>query len=92
MEPIFALTIVFGSLLLFMKMMFDYRRSKLLSGTSEGTSLGASELKRLIREAVEEGVRPVVDRLDTLEGRLDTREILMLDEPLAETPADESDG
>ncbi len=76
--------IVAGALIV--KWSLDYSRWKKQydRGDSPGNSLGTSEFKALIREAVEEANEPLLDRLETLEARLDTvpRQAPLLDEPL----------
>ncbi len=72
--PIIVLAIIFGSMLLSLKFVLDYRRerdSALGPGTrrNEG-SLGAGELKRLVRDAVEESIDPLVRRIEDLERTL----------------------
>ena len=83
--------IVAGALIV--KWSLDYSRWKKQydRGDAPGNSLGTSELKALIREAVEEANEPLLDRFETLEARLDTvveprltaaRQAPLLDEPL----------
>ena len=75
MEAIFIPMIVFGFTALIVKMGLDYSKWKKIhqSGGREmlresgDNSLGVSELKSLIREAVEEANRPLARRLDRLE-------------------------
>lgn len=66
------LLIVFGSIVFSLKMILDYRRDRITAIGSrpnrEEGSLGASELKRLIREAVDDSVRPLTERVRELES------------------------
>ena len=98
MEPIFALTIIFGSIIVLTKMVLDHRRGQALHGSSTEASLGTGELKRLIREAVEEGVLPLSERLERLEdesssepGRLAGRDTALLEESTAATAEERPD-
>lgn len=72
--PIIVLAIIFGSMLLSLKFVLDYRRERDSAlGTGRGRdegSLGTGELKRLVRDAVEESIDPLVRRIDALERTL----------------------
>ncbi|WP_457652081.1 hypothetical protein [Rhodocaloribacter sp.] len=64
--PLFAFSFVY----LTIKMILDYKKSKLNRLSGEGDrSLEMSELKALIREAVEEAQEPLFARLEALEER-----------------------
>jgi hypothetical protein len=79
MEPVFVLIVIFSSALLALKLSLDHKRQKMISGSStEGNSLGTGELKRLIREAVDESVFPLLERVEKAETRLDESEQLRL--------------
>lgn len=74
MEDVLIPVVVFSSLLLFLKMMLDYGRFKHQhrAGTrsvSEGASnsLRVSELEALVRDAVDDAVRPLERRIRRLE-------------------------
>ncbi|MDE2997012.1 MAG: hypothetical protein OXT73_09810 [Bacteroidota bacterium] len=66
--------LAFGSSLLFIKMILDYNRDKMLAqGNSraqlnEGETLRVSELREMIQEAVTDAVAPLEARMDELEG------------------------
>ncbi len=68
----------FALVALIVKWSLDYKRSKLEHGSglrsAEDQSLHASELKALIREAVEEAQAPLAARLEAVEARLDVSE------------------
>lgn len=55
-----------------MKTIFDYKKAKGRAEVSEGEASGvtAGELRRLLREAVEEANAPLLDRIDELEARM----------------------
>ncbi len=64
--PLFAFSFVY----LTIKMILDYKKSKLNQSSGAGDrSLEMSELKALIREAVEEAQEPLFARLEALEER-----------------------
>jgi len=81
MEAIIIPMIVFGFTALIVKMGLDYSKWKKIhqSGGREmlresgDNSLGVSELKSLIREAVVEANQPLAKRLDHLEKRMEGR-------------------
>jgi len=80
MMPVLVVALVFGSVVLVVKMVLDYNRQKLLSGSgTEDNSLGTGELKRIIREAVDESLYPIVSRLEATENRLDEADQLLLE-------------
>lgn len=59
----------------------DYKRSKFLTqGDSQGGTLRTSELEALIQRAVEEAVKPILDRFEETERRLQDHDVLLLDE------------
>lgn len=68
--PILGTLIVFGSITLMVKWTFDYFRDKNKIPVNE-RSLPVSELQLIIEQAVEEGTRPLRERVDYLERRLD---------------------
>ena len=73
-EEIVMLVIFFSSILMLVWMILNYRKWKLTHapkrGKSEDNSLGLSELKELMREAVEEGTEPLLERIEALEEEL----------------------
>lgn len=81
MTPVFIVAIVFGFVSLIVKMNLDFQREKMgrLPGAEAG--LRTSELKALIREAVEEANRPLLDRLDDLEAQLESDRQLIASTP-----------
>ena len=84
----FLIPIVFFTIIaLIVKWSLDYSKWKLQhdsGGPPADSSLRTSELKALIREAVEEANEPLAQRLDALEARLDapTRHAPLLDASL----------
>lgn len=76
MEDILVPLIVFGFIALIVKMALDFARwKKMHSGgaLAEGkadNSLGTTELKMLIQEAVQNANQPLLDRIEHLEGEL----------------------
>ncbi len=78
MEAILIPLIVFGFVALIVKMSFDYNKWKKMhnggrSLMTEGSdnSLGVSELRELIQDAVETANAPLMTRIAHLEDRLD---------------------
>jgi hypothetical protein len=70
MEEILIPLFAFSFIYLTIKMILDYKKSKLNQSSGEADrSLEMSELKALIREAVEEAQEPLFARLEALEGR-----------------------
>jgi hypothetical protein len=73
MTPVLIVAIVFSFVALMVKMNLDFKRTQLIDRGSGGhDGLRTSELKALIREAVEEANRPLLERLDDLDARLET--------------------
>ena len=76
MDISLVIFVVFLNLIIFtfigsmVKLGLDYRKTKMLAN-SGGSSLGTTELRDLIRDAVEEANAPLLERLETLEGQLD---------------------
>lgn len=72
--PIIVLAIIFGSILLSLKLILDYRKdSPPALGDGSGRDPGnltSGELKRLVRDAVDESIRPLVQRMEDLEQTL----------------------
>ena len=68
------LLIVLSFVLIVLKLTLSYFKAKERSqeGKAGGSSLKTSELKALVREAVEEANTPLVARIEALEGRLET--------------------
>ena len=84
MEEILVPLIVFSFIALIVKMSLDYGKWKRLhkdrgaGALTEGSdnSLGVSELKALIQDAVEEANIPLSNRIARLEERLDAGQLL----------------
>src|SRR5690606_11814 len=81
MDPgILVPLIVFSFIFLTIRMILAHNREKAArkleaqARTSEGGSLRTSELKALVREAVEEANAPLVDRIEAIEHRLEAQE------------------
>lgn len=55
-----------------LKTILDYKKARHRGGTGEGSGAGvtAGELKRLLREAVEDANAPLLARIDDLEDQL----------------------
>ncbi len=77
MEEVFILITIFSFVALVIKMGFDYGKWKKMHDRgdtlSEGRadrSLGVSELKFLIQDAVQEANQPLLERIEHLEGQL----------------------
>lgn len=102
-EEIIVPLIVFAFIAIVVKMILDYKRDKhqVLSARHEGEdrSLGMTELRGLIREAVEEANAPLLEQISLLEAQLrslkrpkelPSRQKDLLDEPvlLAEHPSE----
>ena len=80
MEPVFVLIVVFASILMLTKMNLDFKRNKLVSGAGDG-SLKQSEIKQLIQDAVDEAIRPVLDKLDEQQKQISVSNQRLLEEP-----------
>ena len=84
----FLIPIVFFSIIaLIVKWGLDHSKWKIehqSRAASTDNSLGTSELRALIHEAVEEANAPLTERVEALEARLDTpvRHAPLLDAPL----------
>lgn len=81
--PVFIVAIVFGTLLLIIKMGLEYGKQKMLSKRdSSGSSLRVSELEAMIESAVSDAIEPLVARVDELESEklLATSRDLLLEE------------
>lgn len=71
-DEFWVVSVVFGSGLIFMKMIFDYARFKQEQKTRrnagvEANSIGVSELQEMIRDSVDTAVRPLEKRIRKLE-------------------------
>ncbi len=85
MEGILVPLIVFGFVALIVKMSLDYSKWKSLhksggqslSGGSEDKSLGVSELRNLIQEAVESANEPLIERISNIEHQLEHEHVLL---------------
>ena len=71
MFPALLLAIIFGFVIVIVKMAMDHEKEKLRlkAGTRSDNSLRESELKALIREAVEEANAPLLARVERLEQK-----------------------
>ena len=75
MSPVLILLVIFSFVALIVKMAMDHEKEKfkIMGGKNSENSLGTSELKQLIREAVSDAVAeanaPLVARLEKLEQR-----------------------
>ncbi len=79
--------VLFSIIALIVKWSLDHSKWKIQhrsGGASTDNSLRTSELRALIREAVEEANAPLTERVEALEARLDTpaRHTPLLDAPL----------
>jgi len=93
MLGVFVVFIVFSFITIIVKMGLDHSRANRLAqgGAGAENSLRMSELKSLMREAVEEGTAVLSDRIDALEARVDavdgpTRRLSAGKERLLEEP------
>ncbi len=82
MEEIFVPLIVFGFVALIVKMALDYNKWKQMhnsgSALTEGdNSMGASELRNLIEEAVHNANAPLVERISFLENQMEKEGVLL---------------
>lgn len=71
--PVAIVALVMGSFLLFIKMLLEYNKDKLLAaGNQESTSntMLLSELNEMIAAAVQEAVAPLNERIEHLEQKL----------------------
>jgi len=89
MEPVLVVLIVFSSILALTKMNLDFRRSKMISEFSSG-SLRTSEIKELIREAVDDAIQPLIEMLEDREKLLTPSEKRLLEEPRHDVSSTES--
>ena len=67
-EELIVVFVVFGSALAAIKLILDFAKEKNRAKTSGGSSMTTSELKSVMREAIEEAVD---HRLERLEKRLE---------------------
>lgn len=91
MVAVLILAIIFGFVGFIVKMGLDHKNAMLMQHGGGGeNSLPVSELKALIREAVDEAMEPLEERLEALETRVDeqeayqlksTTEVLLLGDP-----------
>jgi hypothetical protein len=65
--PLIVFTFIFAMVALIMAQVRWSARHKMEAQGKEGTSLGTSELKALMREAVEEANEPLLARIEQLE-------------------------
>ena len=69
MLPVYIVLIVFSFLAFKVWSDRDLQREKILAEAG-GKSLGTSELKGIIQEAVQEAINPMEERLDLLESHM----------------------
>lgn len=71
-EFVLIFSMVFVLPLTILKTVLDYKKTKSRARVSEGEPSGvtAGELRRLLREAVEEANAPLLVRIDELEARM----------------------
>lgn len=87
-EFIFIFSVAFVLPLTIIKMSLDYKKAQLRAGDGEGAGTGvtAGDLKRLLRDAVEEANAPLLARIDDLEAHLQPGAFVeAFDEERAET-------
>ena len=70
LEFVFLISVAFLLPLTIIKMGLDYKKAKAQASGGEGTGVTAGELKRLLREAVEDANAPLLARIGDLEDRL----------------------
>ena len=83
---IVVVAILAGTVSTIVKSVTGYLKSKNAAGTASGSSLTASELKTLLRSAVDEALEPLAARVERIERRLEGGEAEM---PLLDEPRDE---
>ncbi len=69
MLPVFILLVIFSFIALMVKMDQDLKREK-MRAESGGNSLGTSELRGLIQEAMHDANAPLEERLDLIEAHM----------------------
>lgn len=69
-EFVFIFSVAFVLPLTILKMALDYKKAKAHARTGEGSGVTAGELRRLLREAVEEANAPLLARIDELETQM----------------------
>ncbi len=90
MEDILVPLIVFSFIYLTIKTILDYKKSKRSVGSEN--SLGMTELRALIREAVQEATAPLVGRLEMLEEQQAEAPLPAPSKPLLELEASVMEG
>jgi|GEM_PF-677071 hypothetical protein len=81
--PVVIVAIVFGTVLLIVKMGLEFGKQKMLAQRdSNGSSIRVSELEAMIDSAVSDAIEPLVARVDELESEklLATSKELLLEE------------
>ena len=66
MLPVYIVLIVFSFITLMVKWENDLKREK-IQAKKEGSSLGTSELRGMIQEAMSEAIAPMEERLELME-------------------------
>ncbi|MDA1028055.1 MAG: hypothetical protein O3B41_03260 [Bacteroidetes bacterium] len=67
--PVAIVAIIFGSLLMFVKMVLEHKKQNIaLPTVHEGNSMKFSELEQHILATVQEAIEPLVARIDELES------------------------
>lgn len=86
--PVAIVAIIFGSLLMFLKMILEHKKQNIaLPTVHEGNSMKFSELEQHILATVQEAIEPLVARIDELESAhlLGSSERLLIGEPVEKT-------
>ncbi|MDX1530050.1 MAG: hypothetical protein R3362_00855 [Rhodothermales bacterium] len=93
-EFVWLVSLTVGLPLIFIKTVYDYKRQRLEAERDrvEGAGLTVGDLKRALRETVEEANRPLVERIEALEHPepLPERRV-ELPEPSADPYADDAE-
>ncbi len=69
---IIIISIIAGTIMSVVKMSLNYRSERFSARSGEESSLTRSELEAMIRRAVSEATKPLVERLEELSGTLET--------------------
>jgi len=93
MTGVLIILIVFSFVAVIVKVALDHESEKkrLSQGQAADSSLKMSELKSLIREAIEEANEPIADRLSSLENRLEGKDAANLLPPAQEEGQQQTD-
>ena len=69
-EFVFLFSVAFVLPLTILKMALDYKKARVQARTGGGEGVTAGELRRLLRDAVEEANAPLLARIDEIEARM----------------------